>query len=212
MLYLIRIIFLLLISYNSLANENKTNQILFKINENVFTNIDLEKRKEYVFLINNIKAPESNQSEEKEILNDYISALIFYEYYIENNISAFVYLLEECKKYSINKVIYASSSSVYGVNKKVPFKESDEIISLKSSYACSKKCMEVYGKYYNDVFNIKTIGLRFFTVYGERGRPDMAPYMFLKNIAEGKEINQFGDGTSLRDYTYITDISVFKPI
>lgn len=127
-------------------------------------------------------------------------------YYIENNISTFVYLLEECKKYSINKVIYASSSSVYGANKKVPFEESDEITSLKSSYACSKKCMEVYGKYYNDVFNIKTIGFRFFTVYGERGRPDMAPYKFVKNIAENKEILQFGDGTSYRDYTYVKDI------
>lgn len=127
-------------------------------------------------------------------------------YYIKNNIEAFVYLLEECKKYNIKKVVYASSSSVYGANKKVPFNEADEITSLKSSYACSKKCMEVYGKYYNDVFDIKTIGLRFFTVYGKRGRPDMAPYMFVKNIAEGREIFQFGDGTSYRDYTYVSDI------
>jgi len=127
-------------------------------------------------------------------------------YYIENNITTFVYLLEECKKYNIKKVVYASSSSVYGSNNKVPFNENDEIINLKSSYACSKKCMEVYGKYYNDVFDVKTIGLRFFTVYGERGRPDMAPYMFVKNIAEGKEILQFGDGTSYRDYTYVSDI------
>ena len=127
-------------------------------------------------------------------------------YYIENNISAFVYLLEECKKHNISKVVYASSSSVYGTNNVVPFSETHEIDNLRSSYACSKKCMEVYGKYYNDVFNIKTIGLRFFTVYGERGRPDMAPYMFLKNIAESKEILQFGDGTSYRDYTYIMDI------
>jgi len=127
-------------------------------------------------------------------------------YYIENNISTFVYLLEECKKHKIKKVVYASSSSVYGANKETPFNENDKIISLRSSYACSKKCMEVYGKYYNDVFNIKTIGLRFFTVYGERGRPDMAPYMFLKNIAEENEITQFGDGSSYRDYTYIDDI------
>ena len=127
-------------------------------------------------------------------------------YYVKNNIEAFVYLLEECKKHDVSKVVYASSSSVYGSNEKVPFTEKDNIDNLKSSYACSKKCMEVYGKYYNDVFNIKTIGLRFFTVYGERGRPDMAPYMFIKNIAEGKEILQFGDGSSYRDYTYIKDI------
>jgi UDP-glucuronate 4-epimerase len=127
-------------------------------------------------------------------------------YYVKNNIEAFVYLLEECKKYNIKKVIYASSSSVYGLNTKVPFSESDPINNLHSSYACSKKCMEVYGKYYNDTFGIQTIGLRFFTVYGSRGRPDMAPYIFLKNIAEGTAIIQYGDGSSFRDYTYIGDI------
>ena len=127
-------------------------------------------------------------------------------FYIKNNIDAFVYLLEECRKYNIKRVIYASSSSVYGRNKKTPFSENDNINELNSSYACSKKCMEVYGKYYNDVFNINVIGLRFFTVYGERGRPDMAPYIFLKNISENKEILSYGNGNSSRDYTYVTDI------
>jgi len=127
-------------------------------------------------------------------------------FYAKNNIIAFIYLLEECKKHNIREVIYASSSSVYGANKKVPFNENDEITSLCSSYACSKKCMEVYGKYYNDIFGIKIIGVRFFTVYGERGRPDMAPYIFVKNIAEGNQIFQFGDGSSYRDYTYVGDI------
>lgn len=127
-------------------------------------------------------------------------------YYVKNNIEAFVYLLEQCKINKIKKVIYASSSSVYGANEKVPFSENDEIIKLKSSYACSKKCMEVYGKYYNDVFNMSVIGLRFFTVYGMRGRPDMAPYMFVKKIAEGDTIMQFGDGSSYRDYTFVEDI------
>ena len=127
-------------------------------------------------------------------------------FYIKNNIDAFVYLLEECRKYNIKRVIYASSSSVYGRNKKTPFSENDNINELNSSYACSKKCMEVYGKYYNDVFNINVIGLRFFTVYGERGRPDMAPYIFLKNIAEKKELLRYGDGSSSRDYTFINDI------
>jgi UDP-glucuronate 4-epimerase len=127
-------------------------------------------------------------------------------FYIKNNIDAFVYLLEECRKYNIKRVIYASSSSVYGRNKKTPFSEIDNINELNSSYACSKKCMEVYGKYYNDVFNINVVGLRFFTVYGERGRPDMAPYIFLKNISENKEILSYGNGNSSRDYTYVTDI------
>ncbi len=127
-------------------------------------------------------------------------------YYVKNNIEAFVYLLEQCKINNIKKVIYASSSSVYGANDKIPFSENDEIVKLKSSYACSKKCMEVYGKYYNDVFDMSVIGLRFFTVYGMRGRPDMAPYMFVKKIAEGDTIKQFGDGSSYRDYTFVEDI------
>jgi len=126
--------------------------------------------------------------------------------YIKNNIEAFVKLLEECKNSGINDVIYASSSSVYGTNEKIPFSEDDKIDNLQSSYACSKKCMEVYAKYYHDVFQLNTIGLRFFTVYGPHGRPDMAPYMFLKNIAEGEIINQYGNGTSIRDYTYVDDI------
>ena len=127
-------------------------------------------------------------------------------YYVKNNIEAFVYLLEQCKINKIKKVIYASSSSVYGANDKIPFSENDEIVKLKSSYACSKKCMEVYGKYYNDVFDMSVIGLRFFTVYGMRGRPDMAPYIFVKKIAEGDTIKQFGDGSSYRDYTFVEDI------
>ena len=127
-------------------------------------------------------------------------------YYVKNNIEAFVYLLEQCKINNIKKVIYASSSSVYGANDKIPFSENDEIIKLKSSYACSKKCMEVYGKYYNDVFDMSVIGLRFFTVYGPRGRPDMAPHKFLNSIMNEKIIQKYGDGNSYRDYTYISDI------
>ena len=127
-------------------------------------------------------------------------------FYLKNNVESFIYLLEQCKEKGINNIIYASSSSVYGDNSKVPFEEKDEIIKLRSSYACSKKCMEVYGKYYSDIFGLNVIGLRFFTVYGERGRPDMAPYIFLKNISESKEILQFGDGSTMRDYTYISDI------
>ena len=126
--------------------------------------------------------------------------------YVKNNIETFVKILEDCKNTGIKDIIYASSSSVYGKNEKIPFCEEDRIDNLQSSYACSKKCMEVYAKYYHDVFQLNTIGLRFFTVYGPHGRPDMAPFMFLKNIAEGKSINQYGDGTSIRDYTFVDDI------
>jgi UDP-glucuronate 4-epimerase len=126
--------------------------------------------------------------------------------YLDNNLKNFVYLLEECRKNGVKKVVYASSSSVYGDNISIPFQESDRIDNLRSSYACSKRCMEVYAKYYHDVFEINTIGLRFFTVYGEMGRRDMAPYIFTRNIYEGKEIIQYGDGETMRDYTYVGDI------
>uniref|UniRef100_A0A6C0CIK5 NAD-dependent epimerase/dehydratase domain-containing protein n=1 Tax=viral metagenome TaxID=1070528 RepID=A0A6C0CIK5_9ZZZZ len=127
------------------------------------------------------------------------------EYYVNNNIGGFIRVLELAKKYNA-EVIYASSSSVYGNNVNVPFKESDTSGEIRSSYACSKKCMEIYAEYYQNVFGIKCIGLRFFTVYGPEGRPDMAPYMFLKHIHEGTELTQYGNGESYRDYTYIDDI------
>ena len=189
-------------------NYTDNYNIIFK-NEN---NEELKKYKNYHFYNEDILGTKVIENVKPDIIIHLASipgvrkSLQDPLYYIENNISAFVYLLEECKKYNINKIVYASSSSVYGTNNVVPFSESHEINNLRSSYACSKKCMEVYGKYYNDVFGIKTIGLRFFTVYGERGRPDMAPYMFVKNIAENKEIKQFGNGSSYRDYTYVKDI------
>ncbi len=128
------------------------------------------------------------------------------QYYVKNNVEAFVNILEECRKNPVEKFVYASSSSVYGANDKIPFTESDRCEELISPYACSKKCMETYAQYYHKVHNVPMIGLRFFTVYGERGRPDMAPYIFLKSIAEKAEIIQYGDGGSYRDYTYISDI------
>ena len=126
--------------------------------------------------------------------------------YLKNNLEVFVHLLEECKKNDIKDIIFSSSSSVYGNNICYPYKENDKLNNIRSSYACSKRCMEIYAKYYSDVFDMNIIGLRFFTVFGPRGRPDMAPYKFLKNISEGKEIYQFGEGDTMRDYTYIDDI------
>lgn len=139
------------------------------------------------------------------------------QHYVRNNVEAFVHLLEECKRNNVQRIVYASSSSVYGGNEDTPFRENDTVEKLRSSYACSKRCMEVYAKYYHDVFGLETVGLRFFTVYGPRGRPDMAPYMFLKKISDESELLRFGNGTSYRDYTYIDDIvngiiaSVYKP-
>ena len=122
------------------------------------------------------------------------------------NIAGFIHILEEAKKYNIGHIVYASSSSVYGLNTKVPFSESDEVKQCNSPYACSKLCMENYAQCYAQLYNMSLIGLRFFTVYGPRGRPDMAPYKFMKAINEGTSLTKFGDGTSSRDYTFIDDI------
>ena len=92
------------------------------------------------------------------------------------------------------------------MNKKVPFSESDPIVTPNSPYACSKIAMELYAKTYNQLYDLNLIGLRFFTVYGPRGRPDMAPYKFLNAIKDGIQFQKYGDGTSSRDYTYIDDI------
>ena len=126
--------------------------------------------------------------------------------YEKINIGGFIHILEESVKNKIENVVYASSSSVYGLNKKVPFSEEDPIKTCNSPYACSKMAMELFAKTYYQLYGISNIGLRFFTVYGPRGRPDMAPFKFLNSIKEGKEILKYGDGTTSRDYTYVDDI------
>jgi len=126
--------------------------------------------------------------------------------YAKNNIISHINLLEQSVKVGVKKFIYASSSSVYGTNKKIPFCENDIVNDQSSPYAVSKICMEKYSDLYNKMYKIPIIGLRFFTVYGPRGRVDMAPYKFLSAINTGTEFNKFGDGTSQRDYTYIDDI------
>ncbi len=126
--------------------------------------------------------------------------------YNKVNTDGFIHILQECVKHNVKQVVYASSSSVYGLNKKVPFSEDDKIESCNSPYACSKMAMELYARSYSQLYNISCIGLRFFTVYGPRGRPDMAPYKFLNSILKGEQFEKYGDGTTSRDYTYIDDI------
>ena len=126
--------------------------------------------------------------------------------YVKVNIEGFIHILEEAVKNKVQNLVYASSSSVYGLNKKVPFSESDEIKTCNSPYASSKMAMELFAKTYYQLHGIQNIGLRFFTVYGPRGRPDMAPYKFLTALKNDKRFYKFGDGTSSRDYTYIDDI------
>ena len=126
--------------------------------------------------------------------------------YKDTNISGTLNLLELSKKYGVKNFIFGSSSSVYGNAKKVPFSETDNVDYPISPYAASKKACELYCYTYSHLCDINVTCLRFFTVYGPRGRPYMAPYLFTKWINEGSVVKKFGNGESKRDYTYITDI------
>lgn len=118
-----------------------------------------------------------------------------------------LHILEMCVKYKIKNLVYASSSSVYGGNKKIPFSEKDDVSNPISLYAATKKSNELYAHVYNKIHGLKSTGLRFFTVYGPFGRPDMALFKFTKNIMEGKKIDVYNNGNMKRDFTYVDDIA-----
>lgn len=126
--------------------------------------------------------------------------------YIESNILGFLNILEACRNFNVKKLVYASSSSVYGLNEKVPFSTDDNVDYPISLYAASKKSNELMAHTYSHLFTIETIGLRFFTVYGPWGRPDMAMFLFTDAILNNKPINVFNNGNLSRDFTYIDDI------
>ena len=126
--------------------------------------------------------------------------------YIKSNISGFLNILEACRAFPVKNLIYASSSSVYGMNRQMPFSVSSNVDHPVSLYATSKKSNELMAHTYSHLFGIPTIGLRFFTVYGPWGRPDMALFIFTKAILEGKPIQVFNHGNMERDFTYIEDI------
>lgn len=126
--------------------------------------------------------------------------------YIENNITGFINIIDACRQSKIEHFVYASSSSVYGNREDVPFKETDNVDNPISLYAASKKSNELIAHSYSHLFQLKTTGLRFFTVYGPWGRPDMAPYIFVKRISEGKPITVFNNGNMERDFTFVDDI------
>ncbi len=134
------------------------------------------------------------------------NSLEYPEIYFKTNVEGQVHLLKEAVENNVKHFVYASSSSVYGCNTKLPFKEDDKLTNINSPYACSKQCAENIANLYNRLYGISVIGLRFFTVYGPRGRPDMAPYKFLKSIMNNKQIDKYGDGNTFRDYTYVEDI------
>ncbi len=126
--------------------------------------------------------------------------------YIDSNIQGFTNILEGCRHGVVEHLVYASSSSVYGGNTKMPFSEHDNVDHPVSLYAASKKANELMAHTYSHLFKIPTTGLRFFTVYGPWGRPDMALFLFTKAILEGEPINVFNHGMMVRDFTFIDDI------
>lgn len=126
--------------------------------------------------------------------------------YIESNIDGFINILEGCRHNHVKHLVYASSSSVYGLNGKVPFSEHDGIAHPVSLYAATKKSNELMAHAYSALYGIPSTGLRFFTVYGPWGRPDMSPYLFIDAILRDAPIDIFNNGDMLRDFTYIDDI------
>ena len=126
--------------------------------------------------------------------------------YVDTNITGFLNILENSKSFEIRNIIYASSSSIYGKNKRMPFSENDKTEKQISMYGVSKKTNELMAHTYSNLYMLRTVGLRFFTVYGPWGRPDMALYIFTKAISENKEIDIFNEGDHTRSFTYIDDI------
>ncbi|MCF8152195.1 MAG: NAD-dependent epimerase [Sulfuritalea sp.] len=127
--------------------------------------------------------------------------------YVDSNVVGFVNILEGCRHNGVKHFVYASSSSIYGGNERMPFSEHDNVDHPVSLYAATKKANELMAHTYSHLFNLPTTGLRFFTVYGPWGRPDMALFLFTKAILEGRPIDVFNHGKMRRDFTYIDDIA-----
>lgn len=126
--------------------------------------------------------------------------------YMQSNLVGFLNILEACRHFSVPHLVFASSSSVYGMNEKVPYCEEDKVDTPVSLYAASKKSNELMAHCYSKLYGFSCIGLRFFTIYGPWGRPDMSPMLFANALRDGKPIKVFNDGDMIRDFTYIDDI------
>lgn len=126
--------------------------------------------------------------------------------YMQSNMVGFLNILEACRNFDVKHLIFASSSSVYGLNSKVPYNEDDKVDSPVSLYAASKKSNELMAHSYSKLYSLPVTGLRFFTVYGPWGRPDMSPMLFARAISKGEPIKVFNNGDMIRDFTYIDDI------
>ena len=168
-----------------------------------FYKIDLKDRKKLVKLFNKYKF--------KYVINLAAQAGVRYSFinpqsYMSSNVDGFYNLIELCKEHKVKHLIYASTSSVYGANKKIPFNEDDQTNKPLQLYAATKKFNELLAHSYSNLFKLPTTGLRFFTVYGPWGRPDMALFKFTKNIIENKNIDVFNYGNHSRDFTYVEDV------
>ena len=126
--------------------------------------------------------------------------------YVDSNLVGMMTILEGCRHNDVEHLVYASSSSVYGMNEKIPFSEEDQVDNPVSLYAATKKSNELMAHSYAKLYKIPVTGLRFFTVYGPAGRPDMAPWLFTESILQGKPIKVFNQGKMLRDFTFVDDI------
>jgi UDP-glucuronate 4-epimerase len=126
--------------------------------------------------------------------------------YEEVNVGGTLNVLEVARRYGVENLVFASTSSIYGSRQRVPFSEEDRVDWPVSPYAATKRACELLAYTYYHLHKLNFVALRFFTVYGPRGRPDMAPYLFTEAVFQGKELSMFGDGSSSRDYTYVDDV------
>ncbi len=204
--------------------ENKNNLVVGIDNMNDYYDVKLkEHRKKELESFSNYKFYKEDIANKQKIMDifkgekpDYVINLaaqagVRYsidhpDSYISSNLVGFYNILEACRYYPPKKLLFASSSSVYGANKKVPFSTTDPVDHPVSLYAATKKSDELMAYAYSHLYHIPVTGLRFFTVYGPNGRPDMAYYSFTKNIVEKKPIKVFNNGDMYRDFTYIDDI------
>lgn len=198
-------------SYYDISLKKDRLNGLLKYNNFNFYEIDISDKKK----LNNIFSKEAPDV----VINLAAQAGVRYSIenpnvYVESNLIGFMNVLEACRQCPVEHLLYASSSSVYGGNKKTPFSTNDNVDHPVSLYAATKKANELLAHSYSHLYDIPTTGLRFFTVYGPFGRPDMAYYSFTKKIIEKKPIKVFNNGELERDFTYIDDVveSIFRLI
>lgn len=195
--------------YYDISLKKKRLNILLKYKNFIFFKIDLNNKKKIEKIF--------KQKKISQVFNLAAQAGVRYsisnpEAYVNSNLLGFCNILQLSKDYEVKKFVYASSSSVYGANKSIPFSESDEVKSPISLYAATKLSNEIICESYSRMYNMNSIGLRFFTVYGPWGRPDMALFKFTKKILNNQKIDIFNYGKMFRDFTYIDDVveSIFR--